>query len=70
MFLSGATMALIVGGIYSIMNKFMPTGNLYLIINIMICTFVGVLVYIFMLIILKVDELKELISLKKKNKKF
>ncbi|GAA0718388.1 murein biosynthesis integral membrane protein MurJ [Clostridium malenominatum] len=67
MMISGFIMALAVGGGFNVLSKILPKGDLFLAVNIMISTIIGVCVYTIMLIILKVDELKELINLKRKK---
>ena len=67
MLCSGIAMALAVGGVFNIIERVIPKGDLFLAINVIICTLVGVLVYTVMLMVLKVDELKELVNLKRKK---
>ncbi|WP_315117504.1 murein biosynthesis integral membrane protein MurJ [uncultured Clostridium sp.] len=64
---SGVVMALAVGGLFSLIDNFLPKNNMFLGVNIIICTLVGACVYTIMLIIFRVDELKELINLKRKK---
>lgn len=67
MMTSGLIMALAVVGGFNILSKILPKGNLYLSINIMVATVIGACVYTIMLVILRVDELKELVNLKRKK---
>jgi putative peptidoglycan lipid II flippase len=67
MLISGAVMALLVFECYTFLNSVLPEKNIFLAINIMASTLVGVLAYTIMLIILKVEELTELIKLKIKK---
>lgn len=67
MSLSGVIMALAVSLCNKQLYNIMPKNNLYLLINIIISTAVGALVYVGMLIILKTEELQDLIKLKFKK---
>lgn len=67
MTLSGIIMGIAVYFTYRFLNSTMPNKTIFLIINICISTVIGAIVYTAMLLILKVDELKELIKLKRRK---
>lgn len=50
---------------YNMLYKLMPQSNLFIISNIIICTIIGASIYVIMLIILRVDEIKGLLKNKK-----
>lgn len=67
MMISGFVMSLGVNLTFTLLNNVLPTSNLYLLINIIISTIIGAVLYILMLLILKVQELGELLKLKRRN---
>ncbi|MPN61009.1 hypothetical protein SDC9_208743 [bioreactor metagenome] len=50
---------------YNMLYKIMPQGNLFIVSNIIICTIIGAFIYVIMLIILRVEEIKGLLKNKK-----
>lgn len=69
MTLSGAVMASAVFMCWRLLNAILPVSSMFLALNIIASTIVGVIVYIVMLIFLKVEELRELVRLKIKKHK-
>jgi putative peptidoglycan lipid II flippase len=69
MTLSGVVMAAAVFMCCRLLNMILPSNNIFLTLNIVASTILGVIVYIVMLIVLKVEELRELIKLKTKKHK-